>query len=157
MLPPVPAVAATLLALAAVSGPQGQTVTSAQAPLDPQRVQDQQDMTWADYRPIPGTSWADPARTPERVLRVALVAIDFEDQPFVITLPKHSDPFGNPQIDPVRRQDVPRFHADFLGKPGADEGAVSAGSPSSHAGEPRRCSRANVHAIRNCSVTASIS
>jgi hypothetical protein len=24
------------------------------APIDPQRVQDQQAMTWADYQPIPG-------------------------------------------------------------------------------------------------------
>ena len=42
-----------------------------------------------------------------------LVAVDFEDQPFVITLPKKSDPFGNPQLDPVRREDVPKFYADF--------------------------------------------
>jgi M6 family metalloprotease-like protein len=90
------------------------------APLDPQRVQDQQDMTWADYRPIPGVNWADAARVPEppRTLRVALVAVDFADQPFVITLPKHSDPFGNPQIDPIPREEVARFYADFLGKPG---------------------------------------
>ena len=50
--------------------------------------------------------------------RVALVAIDFEDQPFVITQPKHSDPFGNPQIDPVPRADVAKFYADFWGMPG---------------------------------------
>ena len=30
-------------------------------PIDPQRVQDQDDMTWADYKPIPGTNWADPS------------------------------------------------------------------------------------------------
>jgi M6 family metalloprotease-like protein len=117
MLPRFHFLAAALLTLAAVSGSQGPP--SSPGPLDPQRVQDQQDMTWADYHPIPGVNWADPARVPERVLRVALVAIDFEDQPFVITLPKHSDPFGNPQIDPIRREDVPRFYADFLGKPGA--------------------------------------
>ncbi len=88
------------------------------APIDPQQVQDQQDMTWADYRPIPGVDWADPSRKAPRTLRVALVALDFPDQPFVITMPKGSDPYGNPQIDPVRREDVPRFYADFLGKPG---------------------------------------
>ena len=103
-------------------------------PLDPQRVQDQQDMTWADYRPIPwvptrglpavarsakvgagrqrGQTWADPSLQPARRLRVALLAIDFDDQPFVITLPKQSDPFGNPQIDPLPRAEVPRFYAD---------------------------------------------
>jgi len=88
-------------------------------PIDPQRWQDQQDMTWDDYRPIPGVNWADPSLVPERALRVALVAIDFPDQPFVITLPKRSDPFGNPQIDPVPREQVPRFYADFFGKPSA--------------------------------------
>ncbi len=88
-------------------------------PLDPQKWQDQQDMTWNDYHPIPGVDWADPALVPERKLRVALVAIDFPDQPFVVTRPKQSDLFGNPQVDPVKREDVPRFYADFFGKPGA--------------------------------------
>ena len=82
-------------------------------PIDPQVVQDQEDMTWDDYRPIPGVDWADPDLVPERGFRIALVAIDFPDQPFVITLPRGSDPFGNPQIDPVAREDVPSFYADF--------------------------------------------
>lgn len=88
------------------------------APVDPQRVQDQDTMTWADYRPIPGTNWADNAVPGVRVLRVALVAVDFPDQPFVITLPKGSDLFGNPQVDPIRREEVPQFYADFWGRPG---------------------------------------
>jgi M6 family metalloprotease-like protein len=89
------------------------------APIDPQGWQDQQDMTWSDYRPIPNTHLADPSLTPGRVLRVALLAIDFDDQPFVITLPARSDPFGNPQIAPIRRDDVPKFYADFLSTPSA--------------------------------------
>ncbi len=86
-------------------------------PLDPQMVQDQDLMTWDDYRPIPGHNWADPALKPERGFRLAVVAIDFPDQPFVITLPKGSDPFGNPQIKPIAREDVPQFYADFFLKP----------------------------------------
>src|SRR5207344_3290466 len=43
---------------------------------------------------------------------------DFDDQPFVITRPKHSDPFGNPQVDPVPRADVAKFYASFWGTPG---------------------------------------
>lgn len=87
-------------------------------PIDPQHVQDQEDMTWADYKPIPGVDWATDGAVPtDRALRVALVAVDFPDQPFVITKPKKSDPFGNPQIDPVSRDDVPRFYADFFNKP----------------------------------------
>ena len=88
-------------------------------PLDPQIVQDQDDMTWEDYHPIPGKNWADPSLVPERKFRMALVAVDFPDQPFVITLPKKSDLFGNPQIDPVKREDVPQFYSDFWLKPSA--------------------------------------
>ncbi len=87
------------------------------APIDPQKVQDQQDMTWADYHPIPGRDWADPTLKPEREFKMALVAVDFPDQPFVITLPKHSDLFGNPQIDPVPREKAAQFYADFYNKP----------------------------------------
>jgi hypothetical protein len=77
-------------------------------PIDPQRWQDQQDMTWADYRAVPGATWADPARVPsQRRLKIALVAVDFSDQPFVITQPRLGDPFGNPQIDPIARQAHP--------------------------------------------------
>jgi M6 family metalloprotease-like protein len=87
-------------------------------PIDPQRVQDQDAMTWADYRPIPGRQWADPSIKPERGFKLAVVAIDFPDQPFVITMPRGSDPFGNPQVDPIARDAVPRFYADFFVKPG---------------------------------------
>lgn len=86
-------------------------------PIDPQIIQDQDDMTWNDYQSIPGKDWADPSLIPARKFRMALVAVDFPDQPFVITLPKRSDPFGNPQIDPVRREDVPMFYSDFWLKP----------------------------------------
>lgn len=86
-------------------------------PIDPQQVQDQGDMTWNDYHPIPGKNWADPALVPERSFRMALVAVDFPDQPFVITLPRGSDLFGNPLIDPVKREEVPKFYSDFWLKP----------------------------------------
>ncbi|MCR4408856.1 MAG: peptidase M6 [Candidatus Saccharicenans sp.] len=86
-------------------------------PIDPQRVQDQDKMTWADYRPIPGANWSDPALKPERGFKLAVVAVDFPDQPFVITRPKGSDPFGNPQVEPVPRDQVPQFYADFFTKP----------------------------------------
>ncbi len=76
-------------------------------------------MTWKDYRPIPGTRWAENTAGSVRNFLVALVAVDFPDQPFVITLPKRSDLFGNPQVDPVKREDVPTFYAEFWGKPNA--------------------------------------
>lgn len=85
--------------------------------IDPQIVQDQDDMTWDDYRPIPGKNWANPSLVPEREFRIALIAVDFDDQPFVMTKPKHSDLFGNPQIDPVSREEIPQFYSDFFLKP----------------------------------------
>ncbi len=97
----------------------GFELTSPPKPIDPQIVQDQDDMTWEDYHSIPGKNWADPLLVPERKFRMALVAVDFTDQPFVITLPKKSDLFGNPQIDPVKREDVPEFYSDFWLKPSA--------------------------------------
>ena len=54
-----------------------------------------------------------------RKLKIAVVAVDFSDQPFVITQPKQSDPFGNPQIDGIPRAAVPKFYADFNGIPSA--------------------------------------
>ncbi|MFC2168126.1 peptidase M6 [Acidobacteriota bacterium] len=86
-------------------------------PIDPQQVQDQDLMTVDDYHPIPGHNWADPSIKPERGFRLAVLAIDFPDQPFVITLPKGSDPFGNPQIDPIERENVSQFYADFFMTP----------------------------------------
>ena len=87
-------------------------------PIDAQRIQDQQDMTWDDYRPIPGVNWADASLVPSKKnFKIALIAVDFPDQPFVITLPKKSDLFGNPQIDPISRDQVPKFYADFYNTP----------------------------------------
>jgi len=112
---------AGVLAAVLAAAPVGQTPaasTTFPPAIDPQRWQDQDDMTWADYKPIPGTNWGDRSRPVGRALRVALVAIDFEDQPFVITQKKNSDPFGNPQVNPVTRADVAKFYAEFWGVPG---------------------------------------
>src|SRR6201991_3751902 len=110
-----------VLAAAALAVPAAATAADDfPPPIDKQLVQDQDDMTWADYKPGPGTNWADTSIQPTvRTLKIALVAVDFSDQPFVITQPKGSDPFGNPQIDPIPREDVPKFYADFNGIPSA--------------------------------------
>ena len=87
---------------------------SAPAPIDPQRVRDQDDMTWEDYRPIPGVNWADASKAgTKRTMRVAIVPADYPDFPFVLTLPRQSDLFGNPRVDPVTRDAVPKYYADF--------------------------------------------
>lgn len=86
--------------------------------IDPQTWQNQQDMTWENWTDIPGTQWNDPSLKPSaEALNIALVAVDFPDQKFVITKPKGSDLFGNPQIDPIPRDEVPEFYRDFYMKP----------------------------------------
>lgn len=115
----LPGVLAVVVVSALVVGPATSAAQASPpdfevAPIDPQRWQNQYDMTWADWTDIPGTRWNDPNAEPsERGLRIALVAVDFPDQPFVITQPKESDPFGNPQIDPIPRADVPQFYHDY--------------------------------------------
>ncbi len=111
----------TFCAYAYVEGHPPQAATAADkgpAPLDPQNVLDQDDMTWTDYHPVPGVDWADAKYKPSvRTVNIALVVADFEDQPFVVTLSRKSDLFGNPQVDPVKREDVARFYADFWNQP----------------------------------------
>ena len=107
-----------VLALNAGGPPAPKTGIAPPGPIDPQRVRDQDTMTWADYRPIPGHNWADPSLKPQRGFKLAVVGIDFPDQPFVMTRARGSDPFGNPQIEPIARELVPRFYADFWMKPG---------------------------------------
>src|SRR4051812_24095347 len=81
-----------------------------QAPLDPQRVVDQQEMTWADYRPIPGVNWADPVLTPsKKQFRVALIAVDFPNQRSVLTWPRRIALFVIRQMDPLAGGQVRRF------------------------------------------------
>lgn len=79
-------------------------------------------MTWADYVPVPGINWADPSRRgSNRNFNIALVAVDYPDEDFVILQPPGSTVFTNPQ--PVAaefnltRAAVPAFYRDFLNKP----------------------------------------
>ncbi|MFG3298112.1 M6 family metalloprotease domain-containing protein [Micromonospora chersina] len=90
-------------------------------PLDPQHWQNPDTMTWDDYRQVPNRNWADPTvRGSVRNFKIALVTLDYVDQPFVITQPAGSTVFGNPQATAanVPRNQVARFYTDFLNKPG---------------------------------------
>jgi M6 family metalloprotease-like protein len=117
----------TVLLLAACSPKGGGTAAGGTspsavwpAPIDPQVIRDQDDMTWDDYRPIPGVDWVHrDSRGTVKNVRLAIVTADFQDQPFVMTLPKKSDMYGNPQTDPIRREDVPGFFYDFYMTPNA--------------------------------------
>jgi M6 family metalloprotease-like protein len=88
-------------------------------PIDPQNYELPDTMTWDDYRSIPGTSWSDPSRKGSvRNFNVAVVLVDYPNQPFEVTQPKNSSIFGNPvEVGDVPRDQVAEFYQDFLNKP----------------------------------------
>ncbi|MFC5749486.1 M6 family metalloprotease domain-containing protein [Actinomadura rugatobispora] len=88
-------------------------------PIDPQDYELPDTMTWDDYKPVPGTSWADPSRKGSvKNFRGAVVLVDYPDQDFVVTRAKNSTIFGNPSLaGNVPRDGVARFYQDFLNKP----------------------------------------
>ncbi|PHQ50557.1 peptidase M6 [Streptomyces cinnamoneus] len=90
-------------------------------PVDPQRWRNPDDMTWAEYRPVPGTDWANPDVKPtRRTFKGALVLLDYPDEEFSVSKPPGSTIFGNPlpSASGVPRARLPRFYEDFLNKPG---------------------------------------
>ncbi|ADB33270.1 M6 family metalloprotease domain protein [Kribbella flavida DSM 17836] len=92
------------------------------APIDPQNWENPDHMTWSDYQRPPGTNWADPTKKGSvRTFKGALVLTDYPNQPFVVTQPKGSTPFGNPSAEAngVPRDQVAQFYHDFLNKPNA--------------------------------------
>ncbi|GLZ09913.1 peptidase M6 [Actinomadura sp. NBRC 104425] len=90
-------------------------------PIDPQDYELPDTMTWDDYKPVPGTNWADPSRKGSvKNFKGAVVLVDYPDQPFVVTQPKNSTIFGNPTlVGNVPRDQVAQFYQDFLNKPQA--------------------------------------
>lgn len=89
--------------------------------LDPQNWVNPDNMTWDDWRAPPGTNWVDPSRKgSSRNFNIALVTVDYPNQPFVVTLPPKSTIFGNPQPSGanIKREDVPSFYRNLLNKPG---------------------------------------
>jgi M6 family metalloprotease-like protein len=88
--------------------------------LDPQVWVNPDNMTWNDFKAPPNTNWSDPSRKGSiRNFNIALVAVDYSDQPFVISLAPNSTVFSNPQpvVSGVNRSDVPAFYRDLLNTP----------------------------------------
>lgn len=90
--------------------------------LDPQKWENPDGMTWADYKPIPGASWVDPSRKGSiRNFNIALVPVDYPDMDFVVTQAAGSTAFGNPLpltcISNMNRTDVPEYYRDLLNTP----------------------------------------
>lgn len=89
-------------------------------PIDPQNWVNPDDMTWADYKASPGTNWTDPSRIgSDRNFNIALVVVDYDNLPFVISGPPNSTVFGNPlpRHGNVAREKVPSYYRDLLNKP----------------------------------------
>ncbi|PHH90899.1 hypothetical protein CDD83_2318 [Cordyceps sp. RAO-2017] len=77
-------------------------------------------MTWADFKPAPGTTWNDASRKGSvRNFDIALITVDYRDKPFVVTRPPNSTIFGNPLpiAANIARKNVPAFYRDLLNKP----------------------------------------
>ncbi|RLU80677.1 peptidase M6 [Streptomyces griseocarneus] len=90
-------------------------------PVDPQQWRNPDAMTWAEYRAVPGTDWANPDRQPtKRKFKGALVLLDYPDEDFAVTRPAGSTKFGNPSAEAsgIPREQVASFYRDFLNKPG---------------------------------------
>jgi M6 family metalloprotease-like protein len=90
------------------------------AVLDPQNWENPDDMTWDDYVRPPGRPWYDATRKgSERNFNIALVAVDYPDHDFVITMAENSTVFTNPQAaaNSLSREDVPAFYRDLLNLP----------------------------------------
>ncbi|MFJ7934587.1 M6 family metalloprotease domain-containing protein [Sporosarcina sp. NPDC096371] len=87
-------------------------------PVDPESWVLPEDMTWADYKAVPGIDWRDTDIKPERVLKGALIIVDFQDREFILSQPMGSMEAGNPlQVGNVPRDEVGDFWIDFLNTP----------------------------------------
>lgn len=86
-------------------------------PIDPQSWELNEDMTWDDYKGVPGIDWNTDDIEPETELKGALILVDFPDRDFILTEPKGSDPANNPQINSVEREDLGDFWEEYLNVP----------------------------------------
>jgi M6 family metalloprotease-like protein len=87
--------------------------------IDPQNWVNPDDMIWDDFTAPPGTTWNDASRKgSERNFNIALVVVDYDDMPLVVTGPPNSTIFGNPmpQTANIPRKDVPAHYRDLLNK-----------------------------------------
>ncbi|HWK25241.1 MAG TPA: M6 family metalloprotease domain-containing protein [Solirubrobacter sp.] len=110
--------AATAAATFGVAG----AAAAAPPPLDPQNWSFQDNLTWNDYKPLPGPDYSDPSIQPTvKKWKVAIVLADFPDREFIVTQPAGSTIWGTPTAfaNNIPREQVPRFYADFLNQPSA--------------------------------------
>jgi hypothetical protein len=88
---------------------------------DPQLWEDQAEMTWDDYVPVRPEAWNSAATSQgsESQYQTAVILLDFEDQPFLITQEPGTHPFGNPQSgwEPVAPEDVNQWFYEYYAVP----------------------------------------
>jgi M6 family metalloprotease-like protein len=109
--------AAATVTAAIVAGPAS---AAPPAPIDKQNWSFQDNLTWADYKPIPGPDYSDPNVQPTvEKWKVALILFDYPDRPFTITQPAGSTVYGTPSAiaHSIPREQVPQFYGDFFNKP----------------------------------------
>jgi M6 family metalloprotease-like protein len=114
--------AAGLAAVLALAAAPAAALAGPPAPVDPQNWSFQDNLTWNDYKPLPGTDYSNPEVQPTvKKWKVALVVTDFPDKGFTISQPAGSTVFGTPtaEANQVPRDQVPAFYRDFLNKPQA--------------------------------------
>ena len=102
-------------------------------PIDAQNWVDQANLTWADYNQVPdrNPAYYDPATNGTDVqYRTAIVLVDFADQPFLISQPPESHPFGNPQPGwtPVAPGDVNQWMHEYYSTPNEFNGGMTLNS-----------------------------
>jgi M6 family metalloprotease-like protein len=89
-------------------------------PVDKESWMLPRDMTWNDYRPVPGIDWRNTDVQPERVIKGALIIVDFPDREFILSQPEGSEIAGNPiNTGNIPRDQMGQFWLDFLNKPQA--------------------------------------
>ncbi|MGH3071401.1 MAG: M6 family metalloprotease domain-containing protein [Gaiellaceae bacterium] len=115
------ALTATLASSAAAEIPPDAANHPLLQPIDAQNWVDQGELTWADYTQFRPVSWNDTTGSDGSVsqYRTAVILLEFQDQPLLITQPAGSHPFGNPQAgwQPVPREDVAEWYYDYYAVP----------------------------------------
>jgi M6 family metalloprotease-like protein len=114
------AIAAALVVLAVPAA--ALAADTAPAPIDPQKWSWQDELTWNDYKKLPGPDYSDPSIQPTvKKWKVALVVTDFQDKTFTISQPQGGTVFGTPTAEGnnIPREQVPAYYRDHLNTPSA--------------------------------------
>lgn len=89
-------------------------------PVDTEEYTLPEDMVWEDYKSVPGVNWDEITTEPERLIKGALVLVDYADLEFVTSLPEGSDVAGNPiGTGDIPREELGKFWEEFLNEPQA--------------------------------------